>query len=105
MSFANGFLKTAGFGDGVRAAGSQTVKDVLKLKGLRDSITEISKSHSGKMKQLLTTPAGRDALYEAAAKSAPSLAAATVYGVTGKKVYDKYYKKDPQAEMPDYYYG
>lgn len=104
MSFVNGFLKTAGFREGMVAAGNETIKDALKLKGLRNAVSEIQHSHPGKMKELLSTPEGRKALYKATAKSLPSAAAATAYGYIGKKIYNRYYKKDPHAEAADYYY-
>ena len=104
MNFIKGFSKTAGFVNGLRAAGKETIQDALQVKGLRDSVKQISGSYSGKMKQLLNTKEGRKDLSHAIAKSLPSAGALGAYGYVGKKMYDAT-KKDSQNQYDQMYYS
>lgn len=101
MSFTSGFVKIAGLMDGLKAAGNETIKDALSLKGARDAFKGIREKYKGKMKDLVKTKAGASDLASAAAKSLPSAAAATLYAGAAKKLY-KAIKKDDQYQ--DQYY-
>ena len=103
MSFSNGFTKIAGFARGLAAAGSETIKDALKLKGMRESIKDIKSGYKGKMKDLIKTPEGRKDLSHAVAKSLPSAAAGTLYAAAAKKSYDAM-KANNQTQYDQQYY-
>lgn len=89
--FIKGLKKSAsvlsGLKSGLSQAAKSTVGDALKLKGL-SHITNAIKS-SGGLSSAVKSEAGRKALSEGVGKAAPSLAAATAYGVGAKKLYDR----------------
>lgn len=113
MSFTHGFFKTStpdpiifsgigkAIGKGLKAGGEATVKDSLKLKGLKH-VTEAVKS-SGGLGKSFTTQKGREALAEGVGKAAPSIGAAAGYGIGAKKVYDKVSKGDSGQQGGGYY--
>lgn len=107
MSFVNGFNKLAGepvaFGaigkkllGGLKAGGGETIKDTLKLKGLKH-ISDAAKA-SGGWKKSLTTQAGRETLAEGVGKAAPSVGMAAGYGMAAKKAYNKLSRGDDQGQ-------
>lgn len=102
MSFIQGFQKIAGIAEGLAAAGKETVKDALKLKGAREAYSGIKSQYKGKMKDLIKTPKGRSHLGEAVAKSLPSAAAGAAYLGAGKKIYNAA-KKDNSTSYDQYY--
>jgi len=65
-------------GKGIKASGSQTLGDALKLKGLAHVPNAAKKA--GGMGKALASRTGRAALWHAAGKSAPSVAALGLYG-------------------------
>lgn len=86
---------------GLKAGGEHTVKDTLKLKGLkhiRDAV-----HNAGGTKKSLTTQAGRERLAEGVGKAAPSLAMGGAYAAGLKKVYDRVSKEDTQQTYGGYY--
>lgn len=108
MSFVGGFLKVAGTIEGltrgVRAAGGETIKDALTMKGLRASVKDLHSRYKGKGKELLTTHLGRGDLAEAVGKSLPSVAAGGLYAAAAKKSLDTL-KRDSQNQYDTTYYG
>lgn len=101
MSFAEGFQKTATIAHSLSSTGKQTVKEVLTLKGLRDSVGGLRRGYKGKYKDLIKTKAGLNDLGKAAIESAPSLAVAGAYGVAAKKSYNS--MKDANSTTYDGY--
>lgn len=98
MSFVKGFLKTAAdpiiFSNiakaglkGLKAGGESSVKDAIKLKGLKHVSDAVHAS--GGLKKSVTTQAGRERLAEGIGKAAPSIGAGAAYGLAAKKVYNK----------------
>lgn len=78
------------------AAGTQTLSDVLKLKGLK---------HLGDLKGVtLKTQKGRQALGKALGKATPSLAAGGAYLYGGKKLYDAATTGGDSPQHQTYYY-
>jgi len=102
MSFAFGFYKIAGITEGLAAAGKETIKDALKLKGARDAYKSLRGKYTGKMTDLVKTKAGAHDLGEAVAKSLPSAGAAALYAGAAKKVYNTA-KKDNTTQYDQYY--
>lgn len=112
MSFANGFVKAAKaraagkaaqtMMSGLQAAGQQRVGDVLKLKPLRDSVSTLGKDYSGKLKELVTTPKGRQAFRHHLTKNLPSLGVAGVYGVAAKKAINAVSSNDQSSQHYQY---
>ena len=104
MSFNKGFSKVAtSFSAGLSAAGKENIGDALKLKGMRDAVSGLKKSHKGKYKELVKTPAGRGVLAEAVGKSLPSIAVGAGYATIGKKIYNKIQDQRQQALQQQYY--
>lgn len=106
MSFVKGFEKTAAdpiifsniakkLGKGLSESGSATIKDTLKLKGLK----HVSDAVKGGVGKALTSQSGRERLAEGIGKAAPSIAAGGAY-LTG--LY-KAYKKVNQPDEQGYY--
>lgn len=102
MSFTLGFTKISGVMDGLKAAGGQTVKDVLALKGAREAVSDVAKKYKGNLKDLVKTKAGRADLGEAVVKSLPSAAAGAAYAGIAHKAY-KSMKKDNSTPYDQYY--
>lgn len=88
---------------GLKAGGEHTVKDTIKLKGLKH-IRDAARA-SGGAKKSLTTQAGRERLAEGIGKAAPSLAMGGAYAAGLKKVYDRVSKEDGQQTHQGYYYA
>lgn len=116
MSFTSGFEKIAGYSEalggagkgllhGLKDAGSETIKDALKLKGAR----EAAKTFKGKtVKEVFQTAEGGKTLGHAIGKSLPSAAAGALYTAGAVKAYKKL-KSDTsnsydQAQNSQYYY-
>lgn len=89
MSFVGGFEKVAGLMAGLHAAGKETVHEALTLKGMRDTASYLGKRYKGKLKDLVTTSAGRSELAEGVAKALPSAVAAGAYLKGAKSIYNK----------------
>ena len=96
--FIQGFIKTAGepvafraigkkLLEGAREAGGHTIKDTLKLKGLKH-LSDAAKEHGG-ISNLFTTQKGRESLAKGVGSAGPSMGMAGLYALGGKKVYDK----------------
>lgn len=103
MSFAAGLKKQAadpivfsGIGKalarGLKGSGESTIKDAVKLKGLKHIKDAVGLS--GGLKKALTSQSGRERLAEGVGKAAPSLAAGGVYAAAGAKAYKKLAPKD-----------
>jgi hypothetical protein len=115
MSFAHGFKKTAtltesiakglagtiqagkSIAKGVYDSGGHTIGDTLKMKGLKH-ISDAA-SHQGGLINAMKSAGGRDAVFSALGKAAPSLGMAGVYTGAAYKGYKKMTEPSPQ----DYY--
>lgn len=109
MSFLKGFEKTAAepivfsniakkVGKGLIESGSATIKDTLKLRGLKH-VHEAVKN-SGGVGKSLTTQAGRERLAHGMGKAAP---AAAVGGAYTAALYKTYKKVNEPDEAQNYY--
>lgn len=98
MKFTAGFIKVAGdpikwgamvksLGTGLRESGGATIKDTLKLKGLKH--IKDSVDAAGGIGNALKTQKGREGLMRGLGKAAPSLGVTGLYAAGAKKVYDK----------------
>lgn len=103
MSFTAGFSKVASVAQSLSNAGKQTVKEVLTLKGLRDSAGSLKRGYKGRYKDLLKTKSGLHDLGKAAIESAPSLAVAGAYGAAASKSYKA--MKDANSNTYDHSYA
>ena len=103
MSFSTGFTKIAGLERGLAAAGKETIKDALKMKGMREAVHDIKGSYKWKVKDLFKTPEGRKDLGYAVGKSLPSAAAGTLYAGAGLKAYKAMKSKNQTAYDQQYY--
>ena len=87
-SFANKVTETVKtVARGVKSSGGETIGDTLKLKGLKH-IKDTVKRHGG-VGMILHSPQSRADLAHSVGKAAPSLAAATLYGVAANKLRKK----------------
>ena len=99
MSFKSGFEKiSTSLSTGLTEAAKQTVGDVMKLKGLRESISDTRKAYKGKYKDLLNTGVGRAHLSHQIGKSLPSAVVGAGYASIGKKVIKKMNEDTPQEQ-------
>ena len=102
MSFKLGFEKIAGIGEGLKAAGKETIHEALTLKGMRNAVSDIKNKYKGKMQDLVKTPQGRQHLGEAVAKSLPSAVVGAGYAKGAKMIYNKA-KSDNSTQYDQYY--
>lgn len=86
----------SGLKSGLMQAGKSTVGESLKLKGL-SHISDAIKN-SGGLSNAVKSESGRKALSEGVGKAAPSIAAATAYGVAAKKLYDRMSKSNEESQ-------
>lgn len=120
MSFTKGFEKVAStkanafasgttkfikdIARGVKDSGAESIRDTLKLKGLKHTSDAI-KTHGG-IGMVTGSEKGRAALAYGLGRSAPALAVAGLYGVGGKKLHDKIRRTNDQyGEQYHTYYG
>ena len=88
---------------GMRASGKDTLGDTLKLKGLAHIPAAAKKA--GGMGKALASKAGRLSLWHAAGKSAPSVAAAGLYGGLAYKGMKHLYNRMGNGSYGNYPYG
>lgn len=96
---AEGIHGVKSFGEGVHAAGADTLGHTLKLQGLK-ALGEGTKAHGG-FSAALKTPEGRQAVAKALGRAAPSVGAAGLY--TGA-LYKGYKKMTEPSYDQQYYY-